>query len=513
MLAALDIKTRRVVIISAYDPQQGCSDEEKDDFWQRLSDATQSVKEDEIVFVGGDLNGHVGSEHPSFQRNHGGLGIGTLNEDGARILDWAQAQDLALCNTFFAKRNSHLVTYSSGNHKTQIDFWACRRTDLKLVKNTKVIPFEPVASQHLPLQLITLLHALDSRQESSEGVVETNFNRLELVESHGFEAAIDKMCHEIITWTPNMMELYKCNASHEFISELASLYQGAVNDIKNIVRYLKMSTVLCQLILQKSKTSKIAINRRNIERRILLWEKKELLSLLQKANFLQMQRSNNPRSDKGYTNGWIRRFIKLMSSGNTGAATQLITASVNSGSVLRLDDRVGEQTVLQRLGDLHLNASDIHEEFCLIDHLPNATPHHPITFQDINNENIINAARRTQGSAELRKVWDAVRSIGPRFGFQVNELKCQLLSPRSLIEEVKISFKSEKIKLVTEGTKILGSAIRSDSYIKEFVRMKVDSWLATLNKLALVAREDPRVAYISLIQAIQFQRTHVQRTC
>ncbi|KAI0989433.1 hypothetical protein GJ496_006891 [Pomphorhynchus laevis] len=139
MLAALDIKTRRVVIISAYAPQQGCSGEEKDDFWQRLSDATQSVKEDEIVFVGGDLNGHVSSEHPSFQRNHGGLGIGTLNEDGTRILDWAQAQDLALCNTFFAKRNSHLVTYSSGNHKTQIDFWACGRTDLKLVKNTKVI--------------------------------------------------------------------------------------------------------------------------------------------------------------------------------------------------------------------------------------------------------------------------------------------------------------------------------------------------------------------------------------
>ncbi|KAI0978885.1 hypothetical protein GJ496_007874 [Pomphorhynchus laevis] len=111
-------------------------------------------------------------------------------------------------------------------------------------------------------------------------------------------------------------------------------------------------------------------------------------------------RSNNPRSDKGYAHGWIRRFIKLMSSEDTSAATRLITASVNSGRVLRLDDRVGEQTVRQRLGDLHPNASDIHEEFCLADHLPNATHHHPITFQDINNEDIINAARRTQGYAD-----------------------------------------------------------------------------------------------------------------
>ncbi|KAI0989449.1 hypothetical protein GJ496_007048 [Pomphorhynchus laevis] len=157
-----------------------------------------------------------------------------------------------------------------------------------------------------------------------------------------------------------------------------------------------------------------------------------------------MQRSNNPRSDKGYANDWIRRFVKLMSSGNTGAATRLITASVNSSRVLRLDDRIGEQMVHQRL---------------------------------------------------------------------VNELMCQLLSPRSLIEEVKISFKGEKLKLVAEGTKILGSDIGSDSYINEFVRMKVDSWLATLNKLALVAREDSHVAYISLVQAIQFQWTHVQRTC
>ncbi|KAI0982152.1 hypothetical protein GJ496_005245 [Pomphorhynchus laevis] len=38
--------------------------------------------------------------------------------------DWAQTQDLALCNTFFTKPNSHLVTYSSGNHKKQVDFWA-----------------------------------------------------------------------------------------------------------------------------------------------------------------------------------------------------------------------------------------------------------------------------------------------------------------------------------------------------------------------------------------------------
>ena len=48
-------------------------------------------------------------------------------------------------NTWFIKRDSHLVTYQSGDFRTQIDYPKHFR---KSVTNIKVIPGEECASQH-----------------------------------------------------------------------------------------------------------------------------------------------------------------------------------------------------------------------------------------------------------------------------------------------------------------------------------------------------------------------------
>ena len=42
-------------------------------------------------------------------------------------------------NTFFDKRDSHLITYQSGNAITQIDFNVLRKPNLKIAMNIKVI--------------------------------------------------------------------------------------------------------------------------------------------------------------------------------------------------------------------------------------------------------------------------------------------------------------------------------------------------------------------------------------
>ena len=81
---------------------------------------------------------------------HGGMGYGRPEPDveGERILEYALAFDLLLGNTCFKKRDSHLITYKSGNTGTQIDFILLRRTMRKLVTDVKVIPGEEVALQH-----------------------------------------------------------------------------------------------------------------------------------------------------------------------------------------------------------------------------------------------------------------------------------------------------------------------------------------------------------------------------
>ena len=81
------------------------------------------------IFIGGDLNGHVGTTNTGFETAHGGFGFGSRNPEGEEVLDFAVAFDLMLANTFFQKRESHLVTFSSGQHTSQIDFILTRRED------------------------------------------------------------------------------------------------------------------------------------------------------------------------------------------------------------------------------------------------------------------------------------------------------------------------------------------------------------------------------------------------
>jgi hypothetical protein len=98
--------------------------------------------------IGGDLDGHVGSIRVGFDGVHGGFGYGSRNQEGEGILNFALAYDLFVVNTLFRKRVSHLVTFSSGQHCSQIDFILTRREDRHACLDCKVIPGECVVPQH-----------------------------------------------------------------------------------------------------------------------------------------------------------------------------------------------------------------------------------------------------------------------------------------------------------------------------------------------------------------------------
>ncbi|XP_063372213.1 uncharacterized protein LOC134660405 [Cydia amplana] len=135
-------------IICAYAPQTNCADAEKETFWDDLSTLLLDIPQEESIHIGADLNGHVGKNQDGYERCHGGFGFGTRNTDGERILDLAAGYDLAVINTFFKKKDTHLITYHSGGHSTQIDYAITRRSHLKYYKDSKVIPGEPLTTQH-----------------------------------------------------------------------------------------------------------------------------------------------------------------------------------------------------------------------------------------------------------------------------------------------------------------------------------------------------------------------------
>ncbi|KAK6744936.1 hypothetical protein RB195_011572 [Necator americanus] len=99
-------------VVSAYAPQVGCSEEGKACFWEDLEQYVQSLEGEEVLLIGGDFNGHVGSRKDEFESCHGGYGYGARNDDGLRILEML------------------------------------RRRDRRLLQDSKVIPTDHVAAQH-----------------------------------------------------------------------------------------------------------------------------------------------------------------------------------------------------------------------------------------------------------------------------------------------------------------------------------------------------------------------------
>ena len=137
-----------VNLISAYAPQVGCSQEEKGDFLNTLDRTTAKLSVSEEVWLCGDLNEYVGEGNNGAADVMGRNGFGEKNEWGDSIIGFATPIQLAIVKTFFRKRRSRLITYTSGGLSTQVDCISCKTANLKRLQDCKMLPKEAVARQH-----------------------------------------------------------------------------------------------------------------------------------------------------------------------------------------------------------------------------------------------------------------------------------------------------------------------------------------------------------------------------
>ena len=64
------------------------------------------------------------------------------------MLEFAVVHDLVVGNTYFHKKENHLITYQSGGNSSEIDYILVRKSDFKQVRNIKVIPGEEAVTQY-----------------------------------------------------------------------------------------------------------------------------------------------------------------------------------------------------------------------------------------------------------------------------------------------------------------------------------------------------------------------------
>ncbi|XP_019744436.1 uncharacterized protein LOC109527143 [Hippocampus comes] len=148
MCVKVEIEGVMMNVVSGYAPQVGCELEEKEKLWNEMDRVTESIPRGERVVIGADLNGHVGEGNRGDEEVMGKFGLRDRNLEGQAVVDFAKRMEMAVVNTYFQKREEHLITYKSGGRSTQIDYILCRRGNLREVNDCKVVPGESVAKQH-----------------------------------------------------------------------------------------------------------------------------------------------------------------------------------------------------------------------------------------------------------------------------------------------------------------------------------------------------------------------------
>jgi len=113
----------------------------------------QDVPRNEKLFIGGDFNDHIGVDSDGYDTAHGGFGFGERNNGGVSVLNFAVAYELLVVNSYFKKKEDHLVTFKSGSLKTQIDYFLLRADSRRFCKDCKMIPSEYLETQHRLLVL------------------------------------------------------------------------------------------------------------------------------------------------------------------------------------------------------------------------------------------------------------------------------------------------------------------------------------------------------------------------
>jgi hypothetical protein len=143
-------------LISVYALQSGLSMREKEELLAVLGEVVSGIDSGERLLICGDLNGHVGSKIDGFETVHGGFGFGERNVEGEMILEFADALNLAVLNTWFRKKESRLFTYENGKCRTVVDYILSRKSERKTVKEVRVAKVECIEHHRLLICIFDL---------------------------------------------------------------------------------------------------------------------------------------------------------------------------------------------------------------------------------------------------------------------------------------------------------------------------------------------------------------------
>ncbi|KAI4470863.1 hypothetical protein MML48_1g12197 [Holotrichia oblita] len=143
-----DSRTELRTIISVYGPDENETIDKKDGFWEQLTETTENSRG--AMYVCGDFNGRVGKQDHIYKTMLGKHGEETRNNNGIRLLDYCQLNNLIITNSFYQHKNIHKYTrvQQSRNEKSIIDYILVQKERRQEVMDVKIRRGAEIYSDH-----------------------------------------------------------------------------------------------------------------------------------------------------------------------------------------------------------------------------------------------------------------------------------------------------------------------------------------------------------------------------
>ena len=146
-------------MLVCYAPTEDANAEVKDAFYDQLQTAVESVHAHDMLLILGDLNAKVGSDNTGREHVMGKHGIGTINDNGERLADFCEENNLLIGGTLFQHKHIHKTTWTSpdGTTKNQIDHVIINRRWRSSLQDVRACRGADVSSDHtLVLAVVSL---------------------------------------------------------------------------------------------------------------------------------------------------------------------------------------------------------------------------------------------------------------------------------------------------------------------------------------------------------------------
>ena len=126
-------------VVCTYAPTLRAAPKVKDQFYDQLDATINRIPASEHVYLLGVFNARVGADRESWPRVLGHHGIGNLNENGQRPLEFCCFHKLCVTNTYFQNKDRRKASwrYPRSNHWHQLDLVTTKAYSINNVCNTR----------------------------------------------------------------------------------------------------------------------------------------------------------------------------------------------------------------------------------------------------------------------------------------------------------------------------------------------------------------------------------------